>query len=101
MANDYGREVQKMVEIENELMNGVDPDGVEASGRLVEQQKFRLRDQCPCQRDSFTHTAGKFGGELLVDPREAHLREPFVDFLANDRLAEAGVLPQAERAALI
>src|SRR5215510_16316268 len=93
VANDYGRKVQKMVKIKDELMNSVDANGIEAGGRLVKQQKLRLRDQRPRQRHSLAHAAGEFGRELVVDPREAHLREPFMDFLANDHLAEASLLP--------
>ena len=93
MADHHGGDVQETVEVENKLMDGVDPNRVESSSRFIKQQKLRLRDQRPRQRDSLAHAAGELGRELLIDPGEAHLREPFMDFLANDCLTEPGLLP--------
>src|SRR5262249_29658119 len=93
MADHYGGDVQEGVEVENELVNGVDPDGVKSGRRFIEQQKLRLRDQRPRQRDAFAHAAGELGRELLVDPRQAHLRESLPDFLTDDLLTQAGLLP--------
>jgi hypothetical protein len=60
---------------DDQMVDGVDEDGVEAGGRLVEEDDLRLGDERPRDGDALAHAAGDLGGVFVPHLREADLSQ--------------------------
>ena len=83
MADHNRSKVEEAVQVKDELVDGVDPNGVETGGRLVEQHDFGVGRQRPGQRRPFEHAARQFGRKFGIHARPADLGQALMHFVAD------------------
>ena len=80
-----GGEVELPVEIEDQVVDGVDENRIEARRRLVEEDDLGLGDERARDRDALAHAARDLGRVLGPHALEPHLGEPRLDPLRDLR----------------
>jgi hypothetical protein len=78
------------------VVDGIDENGVEAGGRLVEEDDLGLVDESPGDRHALAHATRDLGGVLVPHVGEADLLELLLHPILDLRRFQAGFLPERE-----
>jgi len=94
--HDYGQ-AEQVAQLEHEFVDAAGAVRVEAGGRFVEKQQFRVECQRAGQRRPLHHAAAQFGRILCADLRleTGHGELPRRDFI-DQRVCKTGVLAQRQ-----
>src|SRR5580704_4082804 len=61
---DDDRDVQALVELQDQFIDTTGDERIQAGGRLIEKQNAGVERERSRQRGTLDHTAGEFGGKL-------------------------------------
>ncbi len=97
LVADHDRgEAELLVQLQDQVVNGVDENGVEARGRLVEEDDLGLVDEGPGDRHALAHAARDLRRVLVAHAGQAHLLELLLDAALDLACRQARLFPQRE-----
>ena len=79
VTHDDRGEAEFLVQLLDQVVDGIDENGVEARGRLVEEDDLGLVDEGPGDRHALAHAARDLRGVLVAHAGQAHLLELLLD----------------------
>ncbi len=89
------RQPQHVAQLENQLVEGLGADGVQARGGLVQEQQARIHGQCPGQGGAFHHATAEFRRiEFRRVLRQSHHADLHVHDLLDHAVGQVSVFAQ-------
>ena len=85
MTDHDRRKVEPPVHRHDQIVNRFRHQRVQPGRRLIEEDNFRLHDQCACQSSPLSHAAAQLSRKLMPHPRQPD----FFSF-SSTRLATSG-----------
>src|SRR5215475_4184610 len=97
VAHHHRGEAELAVELLDEPVNGIDEDGIEAGGGLVEEADLRLRHEGAGDGLALAHAARDLRGVLVPHVHQADLQEFLLHAAGDLRRGHLRLLAQRER----
>ena len=97
VGHDHDSCAKTAAELEDQVVQPVGGDGIEAGRRLVEEQDIGIECERPRQGSALAHAAGEFGRHLVRRPGQPDQRQLEVHEHADRRRVERGEHLQGER----
>ena len=88
--------VEAIVEVEDQIVDLVGENRIEAGGGLVVENDLRFERNGPRQPDALLHAAGELGGHLVLDALEPHPTQHLTHPLLHPSLRPVALLTQRE-----